>query len=395
MVSLVNISFSSTSFVSRRTLSFSPSSSPSPSSLASLFKFNFAKKIGYGGESLMLRVKCSPESARDTESEPETPPSSSSASSTDFSTYSWYAGLGGVGFSETSYLTYLKLTDSEAFCPVGGGTCSDILNSDYALVFGVPLPVIGMFAYGLVATLGLQVTQKKLTFGLSEADTRVILLGITTAMAAASAYFLYILTNEFPGASCSYCLMSALLSFSLFFITLKMFFLLSIPDFHFILLDFGFQEIQKVVWLPLCVTALVIASLTASYNDSPPVLSSSAEIDIPLYTTEVTTDSSPLALSLARHLRSIGAKMYGAFWCSHCLEQKEMFGSEAAKLLDYVECFPDGYRKGEKIAKPCAEAGIEGFPTWVINGQVLSGEQTFLELAQASGFNVDNSSQPN
>lgn len=47
-----------------------------------------------------------------------------------------------------------------------------------------------------------------------------------------------------------------------------------------------------------------------------------------------------------------------------------MFGREAAKLLDYVECFPDGYRKGIKIAKACANVGIEGFPTWVINGQV-------------------------
>ncbi|KAK6926230.1 Vitamin K epoxide reductase [Dillenia turbinata] len=378
MASLVNISFSSPSFVSRRTLSFFPS--PSLPSSTSLFKFNFTKKIGYGGESPILRLKCSPESARDTESEPETPPSSSSASSIDISTYSWYAGIGGVGFLETAYLTYLKLSNSEAFCPIGGGTCSDILNSDYALVFGVPLPVIGMFSYGLVATLGLLVTQKKLPFGLSEADTRVILLGSITAMAAASAYFLYILTTKFSGASCIYCLMSALLSFSLFFITLK---------------DFGLQEIQKAAWLQLCVTALVIASLSASYNDSLPTLSSSADVDIPFYTTEVTTKSSPLTLSLASHLRSIGAKMYGAFWCSHCLEQKEIFGREAAKLLDYVECFPDGYRKGVKIAKACAEAGIEGFPAWVIDGQVLSGEQTFLDLAQASGFDVDNSNRPN
>lgn len=48
----------------------------------------------------------------------------------------------------------------------------------------------------------------------------------------------------------------------------------------------------------------------------------------------------------------------------------QMLGREAAKLLDYVECFPDGYRKGIKIAKACADARIEGFPTWVINGEV-------------------------
>lgn len=48
----------------------------------------------------------------------------------------------------------------------------------------------------------------------------------------------------------------------------------------------------------------------------------------------------------------------------------QMFGSEAVKQLNYVECFPDGYRKGTKIAKACSDAKIEGFPTWVINGQV-------------------------
>lgn len=47
-----------------------------------------------------------------------------------------------------------------------------------------------------------------------------------------------------------------------------------------------------------------------------------------------------------------------------------MFGREAAKFVDYVECFPDGYRKGITMAKACTDAKIEGFPTWVINDQV-------------------------
>lgn len=86
---------------------------------------------------------------------------------------------------------------------------------------GIPLPLIGMCAYGLVATLGLQLTGKGLPFGISETNGRLILLGSTTSMAAASAYFIYILSTKFAGTSCSYCLLSALLTFSLFFITLK------------------------------------------------------------------------------------------------------------------------------------------------------------------------------
>ena len=38
-----------------------------------------------------------------------------------------------------------------------------------------------------------------------------------------------------------------------------------------------------------------------------------------------------------------GARMYGAFWCSHCQEQKLAFGREAQPDLPYIECFPEGY----------------------------------------------------
>ena len=84
-------------------------------------------------------MKCLTEPNGDVESESETPSSSSLASGSGISTYSWCAGLGGIGFLETSYLTYLKLTNSDAFCPIGGGSCGDVLNSDYASVFGILL----------------------------------------------------------------------------------------------------------------------------------------------------------------------------------------------------------------------------------------------------------------
>lgn len=78
-----------------------------------------------------------------------------------------------------------------------------------------------MVAYGLVGAVSLQLAAKKLPFGIDESGGRLVLLGTTTSMAAASAYFLYILNTQFSGVTCSYCLVSALLSFSLFFATLK------------------------------------------------------------------------------------------------------------------------------------------------------------------------------
>ncbi|KAJ1403890.1 VKOR domain superfamily [Sesbania bispinosa] len=95
--------------------------------------------------------------------------SSSSSSDPDTATnwtYKLIAGVSGIGFLETSYLTYLKLTGSDAFCPIGGGTCSNIINSDYALVFGVPLSLIGMVHMDWLL-LSIQLATKNLPLGLT------------------------------------------------------------------------------------------------------------------------------------------------------------------------------------------------------------------------------------
>jgi hypothetical protein len=41
-------------------------------------------------------------------------------------------------------------------------------------------------------------------------------------------------------------------------------------------------------------------------------------------TPTVTHASPPGAVDLAKRLKNAGAKMYGAFWCSHCFEQKQV-----------------------------------------------------------------------
>src|SRR6266700_8112952 len=42
----------------------------------------------------------------------------------------------------------------------------------------------------------------------------------------------------------------------------------------------------------------------------------------------------------AQCLKDRGAKMYGAWWCPHCADQKEMFGF-AFQYVNYVECSPE------------------------------------------------------
>ena len=102
------------------------------------------------------------------------------------------------------------------------------------------------------------------------------------------------------------------------------------------------------------------------------------------YSAPIVETSSPAgAVDLAQRLRDNGAKMYGAFWCGHCFEQKETFGREAQAALPYVECYPNGYEGPQSIAPACKEANIDGFPTWIINGEKLEGDWPLESLEQA------------
>jgi glutaredoxin len=85
---------------------------------------------------------------------------------------------------------------------------------------------------------------------------------------------------------------------------------------------------------------------------------------------------------LAEHLTATGAQMYGAFWCPHCHTQKQLFGRAVAQI-PYVECDPEG-----ENAQPqrCQEKGIQGYPTWEIDGEFYPGVHSLETLAILSGY---------
>lgn len=150
-----------------------------------------------------------------------------------------------------------------------------------------------------------------------------------------------------------------------------------------------FKEIcNKAIAVHLVGAVSIAIAFSVAFTHVDSASARSGEIDLPPIEPEVATISSSKEINLAKQLQSIGAKMYGAFWCSHCFEQKQMFGKEALKYIVYVECYPEGYRRGVKLAAACSAANIQGFPTWVINGQQYSGEQEFGRLAELSGLTV-------
>jgi hypothetical protein len=77
--------------------------------------------------------------------------------------------------------------------------------------------------------------------------------------------------------------------------------------------------------------------------------------------------------------------MYGAYWCPHCVEQKEKFGSASFKLAPYVECGIPGNLRGEQ--QVCKDADIKHFPTWQFppTGERVERVLSMEELSDRTG----------
>jgi hypothetical protein len=89
--------------------------------------------------------------------------------------------------------------------------------------------------------------------------------------------------------------------------------------------------------------------------------------------------------ALAECISDSGAKFYGTFWCSHCINQKKAFGDDA-KLLPYIEC---STADGKSQLQICTDNNITGYPTWVFSdGERQSGEIALAELARQTGCSL-------
>jgi hypothetical protein len=89
--------------------------------------------------------------------------------------------------------------------------------------------------------------------------------------------------------------------------------------------------------------------------------------------------------AFAKCLAAKPAKMYGAYWCPHCADQKEMFGS-SFQYVPYVECGVPGSRDEASV---CKDAGIKHFPTWqFVDGKRQEGTQTLPVLATRTGCSL-------
>jgi hypothetical protein len=77
--------------------------------------------------------------------------------------------------------------------------------------------------------------------------------------------------------------------------------------------------------------------------------------------------------------------MYGLYWCTHCAEQKDLFGP-SFQYVPYIECGVKGSRSEEAV---CAQSGVKNFPTWQFaDGARVEGTQSLQFLSQKSGCSL-------
>jgi uncharacterized membrane protein/glutaredoxin len=277
-----------------------------------------------------------------------------------------------VGAIVTGWLTYIKLSGGAATCPTGG--CDQVLSSPYAEVFGIPLTIFGFLAYAGMGTMAIAPTlinadkNKDLRVKLEEWTWLFLFVG-ATAMTIFSSYLMYVLAFELQ-TPCEYCIASA--TFSLSFLVLT-------------LLGRSWNDVGRLIFIGIIVAMVTLVGTLAVYAGvNSPMAGNDSEIP-GTPGPAITTTSGPAELALAAHLASIDAKMYGAYWCPHCHDQKQLFGLPAARQFPYIECAPDGQNPQTALCQSKSDQ-VRGFPTWEINGQYYPGTRSLQELAQISGY---------
>ena len=283
------------------------------------------------------------------------------------------AVLATVGLIDTGSITLKRWgLLGNLTCPMGADGCDQVLNSAWGTIFaGIPLSFVGVLAYGAVLLMALLPLLPGLQENKSDLSRRTWwgLFTVSLAMAVFSGVLLGVMLLKIQ-AFCFFCVLSAGLSLALLILSI---------------VGGGWEDLGQLLFrgVLLALAVLLGGLIWASVVDPnrPEAVASGTGV-APV----VTTESTPASIALAEHLTSSGAVMYSAYWCPHCHDQKELFGKQASDQLNVVECAPDGENNQADL---CRSKGLEGFPSWEINGSIDSGVKGLDTLAELSGYEGD------
>jgi uncharacterized membrane protein len=353
-------------------------------------------------------------------------------------------GIASIGVLETAYLTYIKLVaaagsggaiTSLLFCNAESGaiagappSCLSVLNGPYAVIPGtdghVPLALVGLVAYLGAVYLALAPTLQPQPQPETETENNVnidveddvdidlynrqILTAWTTTMGIFSTLLMILLLGVLQ-QECLYCQASAVMSIALMLLCwlggaipqqrLQQGIQASVGGGGLValvamatILFFNAPEQQQPA--PYVTASLQQQSSSSSFISRPGTLvaSTAATSDMAVASTSsdvvnkgiapppILATSSQRALKLGNDLQRLNARLYGAYWCSHCYDQKERLGLQVmSNMIPYIECSKEGLDSQTAL---CKEKKVPGYPTWEINGILYPGEQALEELEE-------------
>ena len=287
------------------------------------------------------------------------------------------AVLATIGVIDTGSITLKRWgMIGNLTCPMGADGCDKVLNSPWGTLFqsdglSIPLSFAGLLAYLAVLVMALVPLLPGLAENRSDLSRRTWLglFAVSLGMAVFSMVLLGLMVFKIQ-AFCFFCVLSAALSVLLLILAV---------------IGGGWDDPSQLIFrgILLALAVLLGSLIWASVLDPD---RPEAAVTGPGVPPLVTAESTPAKVALAEHLAATGVVMYSAFWCDHCRQQKEAFGREAAKKLTIVECAEAGQNSQRSL---CESKGIEGYPTWEINGKLDSGVKDLKTLAGLSGFKGD------
>ena len=279
------------------------------------------------------------------------------------------AVLATIGVIDTGSITLKKWgllgalsCSNQGFLGCNG--CEKVLSSDWGSVLGQPLSLFGFMAYAAMLLMAVAplVLQGEARQSLAQPSWWGMAL-LSTGMTVFSAVLLGVMAFAIRDC-CPFCILSAALSVGLLVLSL---------------VGGDWEDRGQLVFRGLMTALLVgVVALGWAASVGQPVVDTGKGVPPP-----VRAASTPATIALAEQLTAKGARMYTAYWCPHCHEQKELFGREATEKLTVIECAPDG--RGSQKAL-CDAKKIEGYPTWEINGVLDSGVKPLLKLAELIGY---------
>jgi uncharacterized membrane protein len=283
-----------------------------------------------------------------------------------------------LGAINTGYLTWEKLSQNPAMC--GTEACNIVLTSPFANVGDLPLSGFGLLSYLAVAVMAFapMLVNPQTNRNAHQQLNNLTWLGLFiagTGMAIFSGYLMWLLAFEIK-AACPFCIASAIFSASIFVLAI---------------IGREWDDIGQTLFTGIGVGLLTMVVSLLLYNGAKGIaLQSLRPVTAPEpgIGWEIKSKSGTAEFQLAEYLTKQGAKMYGAYSCSHCYEQKQLFGKQAWEKVNYIECIPDA-KNHKPQPELCQKAGIKGFPTWEINGKLNPGAKKLAKLAEITSYKGD------